>query len=777
MHDPSKENQALIEENTLLKQRIRGLELLEVERKQVLEELNILRNRLSKAEIISRSGNWEFDLESKRVFASDGARKVYGLQNLEWEIPDVQRIPLQEYRDILDQALQNLINKNCPYDVEFKICRPDTGEIVDIHSVAEYDKQRNVVFGIIQDITDHKATEAALRQSEETFRALVENSRDAIMRLDRSHRYLYINPVVKKYTGISSDAFYGKTFEEMGFPPDLCSMWHETVERILTSGEVSRIEYQFPDGLWIDQIAIPEKDAAGQVKAIISSARDITDLKNNEALLSYLFQAAPLAICVVDPNRVITKVNNYTFSTFGYLPEEMIGHSTRFLYLNEEEYRAAGEALYSANYTTREIRLKRKDGEAVWVLLSRSYLNGRDASGGSIIIAQDITARKALEEQLRQSQKMEAIGQLAGGVAHDFNNILQAILGYTNIVLSSLGPEDKHYGRLMEVEKAGEKAAALIRQLLAFSRRQMLQLGPIDLNHITDDLMKMLRRLIGENIELRMLPGSELWKVNADRGQMEQVIINLCVNARDAMPGGGRLSIETQNIWFDEDYCTQHDWAKPGRYVQMSITDSGFGMDPETKSKIFEPFFTTKEKWRGTGLGLATVYGIIRQHEGMIQVSSETGKGSRFDVYLPAIESSGVEIPAAGHINPPGGHETILMAEDDAPLRLLTEEILTMAGYRVLAAVDGEDALRIYSKHSEEIDLLLLDVIMPRKSGHAVYDEIHAINPETRCLFMSGYSEDDVNTNYFLDHGLKLIAKPFKSMDMLRMVRQELDHS
>jgi len=372
---------------------------------------------------------------------------------------------------------------------------------------------------------------------------------------------------------------------------------------------------------------------------------------------------------------------------------------------------------------------------------------------------------------------MEAIGQLAGGVAHDFNNMLQAILGYNDIVLSSLGPDDKHYGKLKEVEKAGEKAAALIRHLLAFSRRQVLQLIPLDLNETIDDLMIMIRRLIGENIELSILPGSALWPVNADRGQMEQVIINLCVNARDAMPDGGRLSIETQNIWFDDDYSVQHDWAKPGRYVQMSITDSGCGMDPETRSKIFEPFYTTKGRWRGTGLGLATVYGIVQQHDGMIQVHSKIGKGSRFDVYLPVIEQTEEEILVEEQVTQQGGHETILMAEDDAPLRFLTEEILKMAGYRVLTAIDGEDALGLYRDHAEEIDLLLLDVIMPRKGGRAVYDEIHTINPDIRCLFMSGYSEDALHTNFILDHGLKMIQKPFNSLDLLRMLRKELDRS
>ncbi|OPY10772.1 MAG: Blue-light-activated protein [Syntrophus sp. PtaB.Bin138] len=663
---------------------------------------------------------------------------------------------------------------------EWKAKRPNDGSLFDVDiALNRIDLgSRPVVLANVRDITRRKATETALRESEEKFRAVVENSRDTIMRFDRRHRLLYVNPNVKERTGISPENFIGKTLEEAGAPEELCSMMEQAAEQAFLSGEIGRTEFQLPDGTWLDSMLIPERDASGKVKAVISSSHDITAHKQNEALWRVLFQAAPLAIGVIDEDRILTRVNDHCVQTFGYRPEEMVGRRTDFLYFSGDEYRAVGEALYSSSYyATKEVRMKRKDGGSIWVLLSRSYLNGRDASEGSMVIVQDITTRKALEEQLRQAQKMEAIGQLAGGVAHDFNNILQAILGYTNMVLFSMGHNDRNYGKLKEVEKAGERAAALTRQLLAFSRRQVLQLGPLDLNQVVDHLMKMLRRLIGENIELSIHPGHALWKVNADRSQIEQVLINLCVNARDAMPDGGRLSIETQNVWLDEDYCIHHDWAKPGRYVLLSITDSGCGMDGETQKKIFEPFFTTKEKSHGTGLGLATVYGVVRQHDGMIQVYSETGKGSRFNVYLPVTESTDEEILEERQVPSPGGHETILMAEDDEPLRFLTTEMLKMAGYRVLAAVDGEDALRIYQEHGREVDLLLLDVVMPRKGGRTVYDEIRAINPEIRCLFMSGYSEDAVHTNFILDHGLKLIQKPFKSLDLMRMLRQELDRS
>jgi len=679
--------------------------------------------------------------------------------------------PLDQLRGLWDRAL---LGESITF--EWKAKRPKDGSRFDADVALQRIVlgNRTVVLVNVRDITHRKAAEAALRESEEKFRALVENSRDVIMRFDRKHRYLYVNPAITEMSGIPPEEFLGKTHVELGFPKDLCSIFYEALEQSFLSGQVHRHEFQHPEGRWIDWMMMPERNSSGQVKAVITSARDITNHKKNEVLLDTLFQAAPLAIFVADGNGMLTKINHYTFVTFGYSQEEMIGRNARFLYFSAEEYMEAEKVNGSANHGTKEFRMRRKNGEAIWVLLRRSYLDDQNPSTGSIIVAQDITARKALEDQLRQAQKMEAIGQLAGGVAHDFNNILQAILGYTQILMLSIAPDDKNRSMLREVEKAGEKAATLTRQLLAFSRRQVLQLGPLDLNRTIDDLMKMLHRLIGENIDLNLVPGQALWMVLADPGQMEQVIINLCVNARDAMPAGGHLSIETRNIQFGDDICTRHEWARPGRYVRLSVTDSGCGMDEETINKIFEPFFTTKEEGHGTGLGLATVYGIVRQHDGMIHVTSRIGQGSEFDIYLPVTEQREETIKEPkGPV--PGGHETILLAEDDEPLRFLATEILKLAGYRVLAAVDGEDALHVFREHEKEIALLLMDVVMPKKGGFVVFDELHPTHPDIRCLFMSGYSENSMHTDRVLKQGFHLIRKPFNSADLLRRLRQELD--
>ncbi|WP_175476527.1 hybrid sensor histidine kinase/response regulator [Syntrophus gentianae] len=729
----------------------------------------------------------------------DNTHDAIFIHDVEGNILDCNQRRLELYGITRDQALSGSIVKDFsapdnpfeklpglwkralegePVSFEWKAKRPKDGSTFDMEVSLKRIVLggRPVILSNARDISAHKAWEAALRESEEKFRALVENCGDGILRIDRNHRYLYANSVVTEHTGIPAGNFIGKTIHELGLPEEIGSPWYNAVEQAFCSGEIQRLIFQFPSGRWFESIHIPERDDTGQVKAVIASVRDITEHKKNEVMLARLFQAAPLVICATNSRRIITKVNDFAFKTFGYTPEEMLGRDPAFLYFNDQDYQDAAEALYTPDNPTRELRMKRKNGQAIWALISRSHLNGMDTSDGSIVVVQDITTRKALEEQLRQAQKMEAIGQLAGGVAHDFNNMLQAILGYTNIVLHMLEPDDKRYKKLMEVEKAGEKAAQLTRQLLAFSRRQVLKLGPLDLNQIIDDLLKMLRRLIGENIDLNLVTDKALWTVNADRGQMEQVLLNLCVNARDAMPDGGWLSIETANVSFDEDYCVRHDWAKPGDYVLLSITDSGCGMDEETKQRIFEPFFTTKDQGRGTGLGLATVYGIVRQHEGMVYVYSEVGKGTRFNVYLPAIEKPADEIPAEAPEPVSGGPETILLAEDDEPLRFLTEEILKSAGYRVLTAVDGEDALRVYREHGQEIDLLLLDVVMPRKGGHEACDEIRTIRPGIPCIFMSGYSEDAISKNFVVEQEFRLIQKPFKSLDLLRTLRQELDH-
>jgi two-component system, cell cycle sensor histidine kinase and response regulator CckA len=383
--------------------------------------------------------------------------------------------------------------------------------------------------------------------------------------------------------------------------------------------------------------------------------------------------------------------------------------------------------------------------------------------------------REDIQRQLLQAQKMEAVGQLAGGIAHDFNNILQALMGYTQMLLDEAAERGEPHEELKEIFKGTERAAALTRQLLAFSRRQVMRPEVLDLNAVIENILKMLRRVIGEHIRLEWIPGIRLGSVHADAGMLEQVLMNLCVNARDAMDAGGTLTIETMNVLIDSEYCESHAWATPGRFILLSVTDTGCGMDAGTLERMFEPFYTTKTEGKGTGLGLATVYGIIKQHEGNIIAYSEPGKGTTFKVYLPVCESQADVVGTLVEGVAGGGTETILLAEDDPNVRKLAKRILERAGYTVICAVDGPEAVMLFKEHADTIDLLLLDVVMPGLGGQEVLDRIRALRPDIPALFSSGYSENGIHTGFVLKAGLRLIQKPYRPSVLLRALREILD--
>ena len=383
--------------------------------------------------------------------------------------------------------------------------------------------------------------------------------------------------------------------------------------------------------------------------------------------------------------------------------------------------------------------------------------------------------RKRLEDQLRHAQKMESIGTLAGGVAHDFNNLLTAIIGNAQLALGKIEPNDPLCDRLTEIETCGRRAAELTRQLLIFSRRERIEPSTINLNDTIREFAKMLGRIIGEDIELRFNPSADLLTVFADRGQMEQVLMNLVVNARDAMPDGGRLIIETQNVSLDESFCRSHPCGGPGKHVQIDITDTGMGIDADTLQHIFEPFFTTKEVGKGTGLGLALVYGIINQHEGMIDVSSELGHGTTFKLYLPAQEKEVEETANEAQPKLRGGAETILVAEDEESLQRLLKGMLTGLGYNVIVTRDGATAVETYTSHRDDIDLVILDMVMPRMGGREAYERIRSLRSDVPVLFMTGYSAEMAQTSFVVETGAAFIQKPYGVAALGHKVREALD--
>jgi PAS domain S-box-containing protein len=508
------------------------------------------------------------------------------------------------------------------------------------------------------------------------------------------------------------------------------------------------------------------------------------NLRRSELNFRSLVTNAPYGICRCDATGKLLDANPAFLDLLGYSStESLIGQHIYNLYADADQWFILADLLrVSAPFKGLTAEWKRKDGTSTGVRVSgRSVPDGRDGGVVFELFAEDITERRALEQQLRQSQKMEAVGRLAGGIAHDFNNLLMVISGYSEFLLERLGSAPELRAPAQEIASAAERASSLTRQLLAFSRKQMLAPKIVNLNDVVTENLRMLTRMIGEDIDLVMLPGANLWAVRADAGQIEQVIMNLAINARDAMPSGGKLTIETSNTTLDEDYSRFHAPLQPGDYVMLAISDTGAGMDEETQSHIFEPFFTTKGQ-KGTGLGLSTVYGIVKQSGGYIWVYSELGRGTTFKIYLPRIASIGeaAAAQAAAPVEPhkvEPGTETILLVEDEANLRYLARQFLEKQGYKVIEAADGAVAVQIAVAHEGVIHLLLTDVIMPGMNGRELAQRISEIRPNVKVLYMSGYTENVVGHNGMLDAGVRLLQKPFNLRALKDKVREALDAS
>jgi two-component system cell cycle sensor histidine kinase/response regulator CckA len=475
---------------------------------------------------------------------------------------------------------------------------------------------------------------------------------------------------------------------------------------------------------------------------------------------------------------------------FGYAREEMVGQPTLFLHVNNEALQEFRTYMYASVeekgfLSLPEFGMKRENGELFSTEHSVVPLeNDQGERIGWVSVVRDITERKRaekkmaeLQEQLRQSQKIEAIGRLGGGIAHDFNNLLTIIKGYSQLSLLDLKENDPLFGNIQEIKKATQRATDLTRQLLAFSRRQILDLKVLDLNTLLRDLDKMLRRIIGEDIELVTLLAEDLGRVKIDSGQIEQVIFNLAVNARDAMPSGGKLIIETANVELDEEYASAHIGVVPGRYVRLSVSDTGVGIPQEMKEKIFEPFFTTKEKGKGTGLGLSTVYGIVKQIGGNIWVYSEPGHGTTFKIYLPWVEEELDTLHGRDETDSlPMGSETVLLVEDEASVRDLAHRILSQQGYKVLEAANGEEALRVFQEHmGEKIHLLLTDVVMPLMGGKELAERLKILSPDIKVLYTSGYTDDAIVHQGVLNPGTHFLQKPSSPKTLSHKVREVLD--
>jgi PAS domain S-box-containing protein len=640
-----------------------------------------------------------------------------------------------------------------------------------------------------------KRQEGALRESEDRYRDLVEHSQELICTHDLEGRLLSVNPWAGEVLGYGTEELLRMNFRDL-LVPEVRHEFEKYLDKIRTKGTARGLMFvQTRNGerrIWEYKNTLRTEGIAGPI--VRGMAHDITEsrkvesaLRKSEDSLRLILESAGEGIYGIDLDGRCTVCNPSLLRLLGYRhAEDLLGKNMHALihHTRSDGTPCPAEScrIIQAFHIREGIHVDddvfwRADGTSIPV----EYWSNPQMKGGEVVGAVvtfvDITERRSLESQLRQSQKMEVVGRLAGGVAHDFNNLLTVITGYSELLLQKIGKESPMHKEVEEIKRAGERAAALTQQLLAFSRKQVIEPNVLDLNLLMDNLGKMLVRLIGENIHLKIVPGKDLGLVKVDPGQFDQVLINLAVNARDAMPEGGTLLIETANVELDEEYCAQRPYEiHPGRYVRVAVSDTGHGMTEETRKQIFEPFFTTKEKGKGTGLGLSMAYGAVKQSGGSIEAYSELGIGTTFNIYLPRVEGDAMkpgEDERAAVL--PEGTETVLVVEDDDVVRNLGVRILERLGYKVMQARNGDEAISLAAGYGERIDLLLADVVMPGMNGHEVATQLVLHHPEMEVLFMSGYTDDTITRHGVLDEGVSFVGKPYTPLALARKVREVLD--
>jgi two-component system, cell cycle sensor histidine kinase and response regulator CckA len=632
-----------------------------------------------------------------------------------------------------------------------------------------------------RDISVRKAAEKHLVQMEARYRGLLEAAPDAMVVVNQAGEIVLLNLQAEKQFGYRRDELIGQLVTNIipeGFAERLIADALRSVQDALAQQIGTGIELngRRKDGSEFPiEIMLSPLDGMDGI-LVTAAVRDITERKRREYDLSCLaavVESSHDAIISLTPDGIVLSWNQGAERIYGYSAAETVGRSILFTSPPDR----TAETLTLLQGVERgetvepfeTVRVK-KDGTRIHVSVTLSPIENSDGQVvGISAVARDVTESKNLEAMLRQAQKMEAVGQLAGGVAHDFNNLLGVILGYTGLMLDHLSLDDSNRKGIVEIQKAGDRAALLTRQLLAFSRKQVLQPKVLDLNTVVAGAEELLQRLIGEDIELLVVLNPALGRIEADAGQLEQIIMNLAVNARDAMPPGGKLTIETSNVEIDEGYALQHPSTRTGPHVMLSVTDTGCGMDAKTKAHIFEPFFTTKEFGKGTGLGLSTVYGIVKQSGGSVWVYSEVGIGTTFKIYLPCVTPA---LETAARSDKPekiaGGSQTILIVEDEAALLEVTHRSLEAFGYVILAANSPADAMRISESHPGPIHLLVTDVIMPGMSGDQLASRLSASRPEMKVLYVSGYTDDTIVRHGVLEPGLAFLQKPFSPRTLAR---------
>ena len=729
------------------------------------------------------------------IFGFESAREVLGKPH-----------SVTVHPDDLDRVV-NINRKRQDGDVapstyEFKGIRKDGSTMfadVSATRIMYKGSYKSLVF--LRDVTDRKQAEEALRIAHRRVLDIIEFLPDATFVIDHERKVVAWNKAIEAMTGVKKEDIIGKGNYVYAVPfygdrrPVLIDMVFEKDEESLKQydytekqGDILLSEVHVPmvhqgRGAYVSARASTLFDPKGNVVGAIESIRDISEQKRITKELQESEERYRTAIESSNDAVAMTKgeehlyVNRKFLEIFGFegvhqvlgQPIGLVAHPDDRERVAEINRRRQRHEEVPQQYEFRGIRT---NGDVVFIESSATQ-TAYKGEPITLVYLRDVTARKQLEAQLRQSQKMEAIGTLAGGVAHDFNNILTAIIGYGSLLRAGMSndPKRQYVDQLLA---SSQKAAILTQSLLAFSRKQTIALKPRRINEIVGEAEELLRRLLTEDIEFTVTRASPDITVEADATQIYQVLMNFATNARDAMPGGGKLTIETSAVSLDKHFAEVHGFGKPGSYALISVTDTGAGMDQVTREKIFEPFFTTKEVGKGTGLGLSIVYGIIKQHNGYITVSSEPQRGTRFDIYLPVVKTV-AERTKQFYEDVKGGNETILIAEDNNDVRRLAKEILTSKGYTVIEAVDGDDGVRQFMQHRDEIDLLLLDVVMPGKNGKEVYRKIRKLKPDVKVLFTSGHTGEVINIKGISDDAIDYIPKPLTPNELLKKVREVLD--
>jgi PAS domain S-box-containing protein len=790
MKDFSKTNQQLLDEIATLRQRIRELEIFEAEHKRADEARRV--SELRYQTIFETTGTTMLIVEEDMTIslANDkwGTLTGYTREEVEGKKKWTEFVVKDDLDKMITQhQLRRVDPSFAKKSYEFQLIHKD-GYIKHILLTVDLIPGTKKSVASLIDITERKQAEEAQRESETLLKTYLENAPDGIYTSDTKGYFLYGNRKCEQITGYKKVELIGKNFltlhllseEDLKKAARLIQASAEGIstgpdefELIRKNGNIIPVEIN---------TAVVQRSDKGIVLGFV---RDITERKEADASivrerqkLKTLSDNAPFGMVLIDKEGHFTYINRKFKEIFGYDLSDIPDGKTWFrkAYPNAE-YRHTAVSTWredwreaeSGTSTLRVFSATSKDGTEKILKFATSLL----ASGDYLMTCEDITELRKLESQLRQGQKMEAIGTLTGGIAHDFNNILTALTGYATLIQKKMDTSDPLRSYVEQILVASEKATGLIQNLLAFSRQQPFTFTPLDVNNTIKAMEKLLVRLLTEDIKLRTSLTDDDAIVMADKSQMDQILFNLVTNARDAMPRGGILMIETATAVLDDAFIKVHGFGKKGKYIEITISDTGMGMDETTKGKIFDPFFTTKEVGKGTGLGLATVYGIVKQHGGYITAESEPDHGTSFSIYFPAVKMKVNEKQdTATHITK--GNETILIADDDNEVRHLVQEALQAYGYSTIEATDGEDAIDKF-KQNRPIDLIVLDVVMPKKNGREVYEETHSIDPHTKVLFTSGYTRD-----ILLDKGIEsgefdFMAKPLLFDDLLQKIREMLD--